>query len=136
MTKKNETTPKADGVPTEHLHANHIAKEAAGGASGALAGAVFGIVAGPPGIVAGAVIGGIVGAVAGAVLDEESVIEAERNTELDDQIGVNGADMGAPNLKHPPAKVGAYSSGSAGDSAGGADSTTAEGTGAMPGGDA
>jgi hypothetical protein len=33
---------------------------------------------------------------------------------LDDEIGVSGGELGAPNLEHPPAKVGAYSGTSAG----------------------
>ncbi len=134
MTTNNDTKPAAQGVPADHATAGHIAKEAAGGASGAVAGAVFGIVAGPPGMIAGAVIGGIVGAVAGAVLDEERAVEAESDKALDDEIGVNGGDLGAPNLKHPPATVGAYSGASSGGGSGDRESSPAEGT--MPSGDA
>jgi len=88
--------------------------EAEGTASGALVGAVVGAMAGPPGVVAGAIVGGVAGALTGAALDDESSRRAARDRELDDAIGVSGGDLGAPNLAHPPATVGAYSSASAG----------------------
>ena len=91
-----------------------IVHEAEGGASGALAGAAIGAAAGPPGIVAGALIGGIAGALTGAALDTESSRQASRTRMLDAQIGVSEGELGAPNLEHPPAKVGAYSGASAG----------------------
>ena len=34
----------------------------------------------------------------------------------DEELGIMGGDMGAPNLSHPPPLIGAYSSGSAGAS--------------------
>ncbi len=88
--------------------------ETEGAASGALAGAVVGMAAGPPGIVAGAIIGAVTGGVAGAALDIESSRESAHTRELDAEIGVGGRDLGAPNLTHPPARVGAYSAGAAG----------------------
>lgn len=88
--------------------------EAEGTASGALVGAVVGAMAGPPGVVAGAIVGGVAGAITGAALDHESSQRAARDRELDEAIGVSGGDIGAPNLAHPPATVGAYSSASAG----------------------
>ena len=91
-----------------------IVHEAEGSASGALAGAVLGAAAGPPGIVTGAVIGGIAGAITGAGLDTASSREAARTRELDADIGVSGGDLGAPGLKRPPAKIGAYSAASSG----------------------
>jgi hypothetical protein len=98
-----------------------IAREAEGGASGALAGAVLGAGAGPPGMVAGAIIGGVAGTITGAVLDSESARQAARTRELDAEIGTSEGELGAPNLAHPPAKVGAYSAASAG-----ADSSSGE----------
>ncbi len=98
-----------------------IVHEVEGGASGALAGAALGAAAGPPGIVAGAVIGSIAGAVTGAGLDTESLRQTARTRELDAQIGVSEGELGAPNLEHPPAKVGAYSAASAGASSSSAD---------------
>jgi phage tail tape-measure protein len=91
-----------------------IEHEAEGGASGALAGAVLGAAAGPPGIVAGAIIGGVAGAITGAALDSEAAKQAARTRQLDKEIGVSEGELGAPNLEHPPAKVGAYSVASVG----------------------
>jgi phage tail tape-measure protein len=93
---------------------NRLAHEAEGGASGAIAGAVVGAAAGPVGIVAGAIIGGVAGAMAGAVIDRDSSRQASRTRVLDAQIGVSEGELGAPNLKHPSATVGAYSAASAG----------------------
>jgi len=91
-----------------------IMHEAEGGASGALAGAAFGAVAGPPGIVAGAIVGGVAGAITGAALDQEASRQAARTRELDVEIGVDDGELGAPNLAHPPARVGAFSAASLG----------------------
>jgi hypothetical protein len=92
----------------------HVLHEAEGVASGAAAGAALGAAAGPAGIVAGAIIGGAAGAVAASALEKDAARKAARERELDKQIGVTGGDLGAPNLKHPPARVGAYSAASAG----------------------
>lgn len=100
--------------PASRVDAKRVVHEAEGGASGALAGAVLGAGAGPPGIVAGALIGGVAGALAGAALDTESSRQGARTRELDEAIGVSEGDLGAPNLQHPPAKVGTYSAASAG----------------------
>jgi len=104
---------KAKGTPI-NAKGRRALREAEAGASGALAGAVVGAAGGPAGIVAGAIVGGVAGAVTGAVLDGEASRKAARTRELDEEIGVTGGDLGAPNLKHPPAKVGAYSGASAG----------------------
>jgi len=88
--------------------------EAEGGASGALVGAVLGASAGPPGAIAGAIIGGVAGALAGAALDRESSASEQRTRELDEEIGVTGGDLGAPNLEHVPPTSGAYSPESSG----------------------
>jgi hypothetical protein len=42
-------------------------------------------------------------------MHDRDVEEAIVDQELDETIGVTEGSMGAPNLKHPPAKVGAYS---------------------------
>jgi|SRR5580698_3831162 hypothetical protein len=91
-----------------------VAHEAEGGLSGAVAGAVLGAAAGPPGVVAGAILGGVAGALGGAVLDAESSRQAAHTRELDEEIGVVGGEIGAPNLKHPPSRIGAPSMASAG----------------------
>jgi len=96
---------------------SRVAHEAEGGAAGAIAGAVVGLAAGPPGLIAGAILGAVVGTVAGAVLDTESSRQSSRTHELDAEIGVTAGNIGAPNLRHPPSRRGAYSAESAGVSA-------------------
>ena len=84
-------------------------REAAGGAAGALGGAALGAMAGPPGAVAGAVIGGIVGALASAAVQSEAYDISEHDAVLDAELGITKGDIGAPNLEHPPAERGAFS---------------------------
>ncbi len=103
-----------------------LAHEAEGAAAGAIAGAALGAAAGPPGAAAGAIIGGMIGAVTGAGLDTRSTESSAHERKLDEDIGVIGGEIGAPNLKHPPAKRGAFSSASAGAGAS-SDATPAEG---------
>lgn len=100
--------------------------EAEGGVAGALAGAAMGAVAGPPGAAAGAVIGGIVGAMAAGAVETGAAERAAVDRELDAEMGVAGDDLGAPNLKHPPAERGVCSMASSGAGASG-DSAPAEG---------
>jgi hypothetical protein len=85
-----------------------------GAAAGALAGALVGAAAGPPGAIAGAILGGAAGAMAGGAMDGQAVADAAHTRQLDATIGVSGGEMGAPNLEHPPARIGAYSSASVG----------------------
>jgi hypothetical protein len=92
----------------------HIESELEASAGGAVAGAALGAFAGPPGAIAGAVIGAMAGAVVEFEMRSERGFEAERDRLLDDEIGVNGGDMGAPNLIHLTAKIGAYSGASLG----------------------
>jgi len=89
-------------------------RELEGGTAGALAGATIGAIAGAPGIVAGAVVGAITGAVAGRAVQKDDAERAAEDRELDHEIGVSSAELGAPNLEHPPAKIGAYSGSSTG----------------------
>jgi phage tail tape-measure protein len=105
---------KTKRTRSESDSAAHVAHELEGGAAGALTGAVVGAAAGPPGIVAGAVLGALAGTAAGAVLDNEAARQSARTRELDTEIGVTEGSLGAPNLQHPPAKIGAYSAASAG----------------------
>jgi hypothetical protein len=65
-------------------------------------------------MIVGALLGGLAGSLAGAVLDSESSKQAAHTRELDAAIGVSEGELGAPNLKHPPAKTGAYSAASMG----------------------
>jgi len=110
----------------------HLVHDAEGAATGAVAGAILGAVAGPPGIVAGAILGAAAGAVAAEALETEGERVAAHTRELDEEIGVMGGDLGAPNLKHPPAKVGAYSTAATGTGASGGGSEPAEGPMQVP----
>jgi len=91
-----------------------LAHEAEGAASGALVGTVVGAAAGPPGMVAGAILGGAAGAVTGLALEIDALWSAAETRELDAVLGVSGGELGASNLEHPPATIGAYSAASAG----------------------
>ena len=73
--------------------------------------------------------GGVVGAIVAKISDEEADRVSFHDGELDAEIGVNGGDLGAPNLKHPPAIRGTYSAGSAG---GGGASSGRTSDGPMP----
>jgi hypothetical protein len=118
MKAKKKKKPEAQKAATTQ----HLLHDAEGAASGAVAGAVMGSIAGPPGIVAGALLGAVAGAVAASALDVDAEQKAEHTRELDEVIGVGGGDLGAPNLKHPPATIGAYSAASvAGGQASGED---------------
>jgi hypothetical protein len=99
----------------------HIVRDTEGVAAAMVVGGVVGAIAGPPGIVAGAIIGGAVGAVAAVALEGNADREETRERKLDAEIGVSGGELGAPNLKHPPATTGAYSAGAAGVSGSGGD---------------
>ena len=98
--------------------------EAIVAAAASLAGAAVGIIAGPAGVVAGAVIGSLAGAAAGAMLADSNHRRWHHDEELDTVIGVyhrGGAaeqmmtgSMGAAPPDAPPARIGAFSSGSAG----------------------
>jgi phage tail tape-measure protein len=121
MNAKRQKQGKSSKASTKrHEH------EAEGGVAGALAGATLGAIAGPPGAVVGAVIGGVVGALAAGAADSDSADRVAENSKLDAAIGVSGGELGAPNLKHPPAKSGAYSSASTGTGSS-TDSSPAEG---------
>ncbi len=72
------------------------------------------LAAGPPGAIAGAVIGaGAIGSTSWA-LEADNAERALRDQQLDAEIGVSEGDLGVAGLKHPPAKVGAYSAASLG----------------------
>ena len=83
-------------------------------AAASLAGAAIGIIVGPAGVVAGAIIGSIVGAAAGAMLSDSNERKWLHQLELDHDIGVYDGSMGAAPPDAPPARIGAFSSGSAG----------------------
>lgn len=84
--------------------------EMSAGAVGAVAGAGFGgIFAGPAGAAAGAVVGAAMGAATGWAVEMRAKDEAVRDRRLDREIGVVDGEIGAPNLQHPPARIGAFS---------------------------
>lgn len=95
-----------------------VRPDLAGAAAGAAVGAVAGAIAGPAGIVVGAVAGAAAGVVAREGLAADLRDKAAVDKQLDKEIGVTEGDLGAPNLKHPPAKVGAYSASSSGGGGG------------------
>jgi hypothetical protein len=99
---------------SHHTDTCHLMREIEGGAAGLVAGAIVGAAAGPPGVVAGAMLGAAAGTTAGFALDIAVRTEEQRTRELDAEIGVTAGSLGAPNLAHPPAKIGAYSGASAG----------------------
>ncbi len=107
---KNSHHVSTEDAATKLRH-EHDA-EAAG--SGALVGAAMGAIGGPIGIVAGALLGGIAAGISAEAVQEDTVRENRENEKLDEEIGVIGGDLGAPNLKHPPAARGTYSAASAG----------------------
>jgi hypothetical protein len=119
MKKRSKSS---DGRSAGRKHVAHAIEGAAGGAA---AGAAAGAIAGPVGSVAGAVLGGAAGAIAENILEREEEASQLRGKALDEEIGVTSGSIGAPNLRHPPARTGAYSAGSSG--AGGGRRTLAEG---------
>jgi hypothetical protein len=96
---------------------SHHGLAATEAAAGAVAGAAIGSIAGPPGAIAGALIGGALGAAAGIAVESATRAHDAADAKLDEAIGVYGGDLGAPNLEHPPAIIGACSSGSSGGGA-------------------
>ncbi len=108
-TKRSSKNKAQRDAKRRHVH------ETAGAAVGAIAGAGMGaLVAGPPGAIAGAVIGAAAGGSTSWALEGNNAELAKRDQQLDAEIGVSEGDLGAPGLKHPPAKVGAYSAASLG----------------------
>jgi hypothetical protein len=99
-----------------------------GGLLGAFAGAgMGGLVAGPPGAIVGAVVGTAMGAATGWAAYRGASEAADRDSQLDIDIGVHGPELGAPNLEHPPARIGAYSREASGAGAAAEDRIEAEG---------
>jgi hypothetical protein len=81
-------------------HGSHVVL----GVEGALAGAAVGCFAGPVGV----------GALAEEVIDEEQRRFEAHDAELDEEIGVTSADLGAAPPDQPSAQFGAYSGASSG----------------------
>jgi hypothetical protein len=105
---------------TERRHTRRRVWEFSGGAIGALGGAGMGaLVAGPAGATIGAIVGAGMGAATAWAADQGATDAADRDSQLDIEIGVHGPDLGAPNLEHPQASVGAYSRAATGTGGGG-----------------
>jgi hypothetical protein len=126
MAKRKKTADSKRSEPEAQARKKELTREAAGAVAGATVGATLGAMAGPPGIAAGAAIGAVAGAMAESAVGRARDKTAKDDAQLDAEIGVSGGDLGAPNLLHPPARVGAYSSASVG-AGGGGDRTPAEG---------
>jgi hypothetical protein len=107
MNSESEAGPRLPGGGVS------IAEIAIEAAFGAAAGATTGALAGPPGVVAGAVIGGAVGAVAAIALNADHT-RAEREAELDGDIGVIGGNIGAAPADALPSVRGAFHAASLG----------------------
>jgi hypothetical protein len=80
----------------------------------AIVGAVVGAIAGFQGAIVGAVFGAGVGALAGLVGNREEIRADNRTRRLDRDIGISGGSMGTLWVRHMPARIGAFSAGSAG----------------------
>ena len=119
MSRPHTATPAAKELAHDASSQRHPLHEAGGAAGGALAGAALGSMADPLGVATGAVLGGVIGALVARVGDEESERASFHDGNLDAVIGVNGGDLGAPNLKHPAAVRGTYSAASSGGTSGG-----------------
>ena len=120
-------TTKKDAVRSDGDTKKRHEREIEGGGGGAIAGAAIGSLAGPPGAAVGAVIGAVAGAIVGSVYEDDAAAKAEEDRKLDEAVGVSGGELGAPNLKHPPAKVGAYSGASSGAGSAGGEEEPADG---------
>jgi uncharacterized protein YcfJ len=88
---------------------DRLEHEAEGSVAGALAGATLGAFGGLAGAAVGAALGAAAGALAGFAVEKDDEKHKAEDDELNREIGVSGGDIGAPNLEHPDAKVGAYS---------------------------
>jgi hypothetical protein len=115
MNAKQERDMKSEyavgpGLPRDDVSVAEIAVEAA---LGVAAGATTGAFAGPPGVVAGAFIGGAVGAAAAIALHADHA-RAEREAELDRDIGVIDGDIGAAPADAPSPARGTFHAASLG----------------------
>jgi hypothetical protein len=116
MTTKHEKEKEPAKTPANGGLGHPL--EASVGTLGAVSGAGLGaIAAGPAGAIVGGIIGAAMGVTTGWAADEHTVEEIEADKARDDEIGVTSGNLGAPNLQHPPARIGAPSAASAGANA-------------------
>ena len=80
----------------------------------ACASAVGAIAAGVPGALVGAAIGSVMGGLSAWAMQSGTEREAQRDSQLDIEIGVTRGDLGVEGLEHPPAEIGALSKEAAG----------------------
>jgi hypothetical protein len=107
-----EANQPIKGAPTKG--GTRQAPKAVFGAVGAISGAVLGGLAGPAGAAAGAIIGAAMGALSSVAFATVAAEHGAHDEKLDRDLGIAEGDIGAPNLAHPPPKVGAFSSAAAG----------------------
>lgn len=107
MKRNMQAGPKvANRSDAARVHRREVALDAAvvagTSAGGAALGAAVGAIAGPPGAIAGAIVGGAIGAAASTALEREMHRQARHDKELDDDIGVTSANLGAAPVKNVP----------------------------------
>ena len=107
-------TEKHPVASLEEARERRLLTEVGGGVIGAIGGAGLGVLAGPPGVAAGAVIGAVVGSLTGWAMDSGNAANAAADKALDEEIGVDGGDIGVETLDHPPLQRGALSAASSG----------------------
>jgi hypothetical protein len=75
------------------------------GTIGAIGGGGLGwVTAGVEGLVIGVLLGAVAAALAAWAVQGQERESADRNSQLDAEIGVDGGDIGAPNLEHIPSR--------------------------------
>lgn len=116
---KSQTIEQSLGLTPRQKRIRTVEHEIIGAISGALVGGATGSLAGMPGVAFGALTGGVIGGVAAVAIEHAIEVDSARARRLDEETGVLGGEMGAPNLDHPPAKMGLYSAASAGLGSGG-----------------
>ena len=104
-------TAITSGMTREERYTRRRRRYELGGAGvGALCGAaVGGIAAGVPGAAFGAIVGVAMGGATAWAAHSRVEDDANRDSQLDIEIGVTSSELGVPELEHPPAKIGAFS---------------------------
>lgn len=131
---KSQTIEQSLGLSAQQKKKKSLERGVVGAFAGAAVGAATGSMAGISGAVFGALTGSVIGAIASAAIERAIETDAAKARRLDEETGVLGGEMGAPNLDHPPAKMGLYSAASAG-LGGGAGGSRAPSEGPMSSGD-
>lgn len=90
-------------------HARSTPQAVAEVLAGAAAGAALGALAGPWGALVGALLGALAGAAAEVALERDQACTAQREAELDADIGTVGGHIGDAPPGQPPPRIGAFS---------------------------